>query len=206
MRLPIAALLLLLTRSEGRAETIAGRASVIDGDTLEIHGERIRILDIDAPESRQTCTDQDGTEWRCGQRAALALADWIGQQPVACETARKDRYSRWLATCSVGGTDIATWLAGRGWAAPYRDCKCEPVRDASEFARTQRVGIWSGEFIMPWEWRHRTTEPATSLPNSCSRERNLTEGSIYVRWRYIKEGAPNALRYHGVSGHPCGDR
>ena len=46
---------------------------MIDGDTLEIHGERIRILDIDAPETRQPCQDQDGAEWRCGQKAALAL-------------------------------------------------------------------------------------------------------------------------------------
>ena len=126
---------------------------MIDGDTLEIHGERIRILDIDAPESRQTCQDQDGKAWRCGQQAALALSDWIGQQPVTCETTKKDRYKRWLARCSVGGEDLATWLAGHGWAVPYRDCKCKAVRDASEFARNQRAGIWGGEFVMPWEWR-----------------------------------------------------
>src|SRR5688500_17207217 len=49
----VAGLVLLLISSTAHAETIAGRASVIDGDTIEIHGERIRILDIDAPESRQ---------------------------------------------------------------------------------------------------------------------------------------------------------
>ena len=40
---------MILATSAVTAETIAGRASVIDGDTLEIHGQRIRILDIDAP-------------------------------------------------------------------------------------------------------------------------------------------------------------
>jgi len=71
----IAAVLLLLTSSAAHADTIAGRASIIDADTIEIHGERIRILDVDAPESRQPCFRPDGTAWRCGQKAALALAD-----------------------------------------------------------------------------------------------------------------------------------
>jgi endonuclease YncB( thermonuclease family) len=94
MRLPLVALILMLASAPANAETIAGRATVINGDTLEIHGERIRILDIDAPEGRQTCADQDGNAWRCGQQAALALADWIGQEPVTCDTTRKDRYGR----------------------------------------------------------------------------------------------------------------
>jgi endonuclease YncB( thermonuclease family) len=145
--------LLVLSASSAHAETIAGRASIIDADTLEVHGQRIRILDIDAPESRQTCTDQDGKPWRCGQEAALALADWIGQKPVTCETTKKDRYKRWLARCKVGAEDLANWLAGRGWAVPYRNCTCKNVRNASEFAREQRAGIWSGTFTLPWDWR-----------------------------------------------------
>jgi endonuclease YncB( thermonuclease family) len=147
------ALLLIVVPSIAHAETIAGRASVIDGDTLEIHGERIRILDIDAPESRQRCQDQDGAAWRCGQQAALALADWIGQQAVSCETTKKDRYKRWLARCSVAGNDVALWLASQGWVFAYRDCKCEVIRAAVDRAKAQQLGIWSGEVMAPWEWR-----------------------------------------------------
>ena len=44
-------------------------------------------------------------------------------------------------------------LAGHGLAVPYRDCKCEVVRDAADMARLERVGIWSGTFVMPWEWQ-----------------------------------------------------
>ena len=135
------------------ADTIAGRASVIDGDTLDLHGERIRILDIDAPESRQSCTAADGAQWRCGQQAALALSDWIGSQMVNCQPTGKDRYGRWLARCAVAGVDVAEWLAVNGWAVPYRDCKCEVVRDAAEQARAGRRGIWAGAFQMPWDWR-----------------------------------------------------
>jgi endonuclease YncB( thermonuclease family) len=155
MRSAVCLAVLLLASSAANADTIVGRASVIDGDTLEIHDERIRILDIDAPESSQTCTHDDGTEWRCGQHAALELQAVLDQQTVTCETERKDRYGRWLARCRAKDIDIAVWMAGHGWAVPYRDCKCEAVRDASEFARRQRAGIWSSVFVMPWEWRRK---------------------------------------------------
>lgn len=135
------------------AETLSGRASVIDADTIEIHGERIRILDVDAPEARQPCQGQDGSQWRCGQKASLALSDWIGMRTVICESTRLDRYHRHLARCTAGGQDLGTWLAASGWAVPYRDCKCEAVRDAADRAKTARLGIWSGSFMMPWDWR-----------------------------------------------------
>jgi endonuclease YncB( thermonuclease family) len=111
MRLAISALLLLFASSAAHADTIAGRASIIDADTIEIHGERIRILDIDAPESDQPCMVLEGDvaldTWNCGQKAALALSDWIGNRTVSCETTKLDRYKRHLARCSVGGEDLA---------------------------------------------------------------------------------------------------
>ena len=69
------------------------------------------------------------------------MSDWIGTRPVNCETTRKDRYTRWLARCTVGGEDIALWLASQGWVFAYRDCKCETVRSAVENAKdAQRIG------------------------------------------------------------------
>lgn len=136
-----------------KADTFVGRVSVIDADTIEIHGERIRLLDIDAPESRQPCRAHDGSEWRCGQKASLALADWIGARTVTCETDTLDRYGRHLARCSVGGHDLGAWLAESGWVVPYRTCKCEAIRDAADRARAAQLGIWSGTFMMPWDWR-----------------------------------------------------
>jgi endonuclease YncB( thermonuclease family) len=155
MRLAIPALVLLLASSAANAETFAGRASVIDADTIDIHGQRIRLLDIDAPESRQPCIRPDGAEWRCGQKAALALADWIGTSTVSCETEKKDRYNRWLTRCSVADQDLALWLAESGWVFAYRDCKCEVIRAAVDRARADRLGIWSGEAMAPWEWRDK---------------------------------------------------
>jgi endonuclease YncB( thermonuclease family) len=133
--------------------SLAGQATVIDGDTIEIHGERIRLLDIDAPEARQTCIHDDGTVWRCGQQSALELSDWIDGRPVTCRSEKLDKYGRHLANCSVGGDNLSQWLAINGWAVPYRDCGCEVVRAASWGAELAKRGIWSGTFQMPWEWR-----------------------------------------------------
>ena len=67
-----------------KAGPLAGVATVIDGDTLEIHGQRIRLHGIDAPESGQTCKDAQAGTYRCGAKAALALADRLGRSPVTC--------------------------------------------------------------------------------------------------------------------------
>lgn len=63
------------------ADRVAGVASVIDDDTIEIHGERVRLFGIDAPESGQHCI-RDGIAYRCGKDAAFAFADKIGRRVV----------------------------------------------------------------------------------------------------------------------------
>ena len=65
------------------AADLIGQASIIDGDTIEIHGQRIRLFAIDALEHDQLC-EAGGNKYRCGQQAALALADQIGKQTVDC--------------------------------------------------------------------------------------------------------------------------
>ena len=89
---------------------ITGLATVIDGDTIDIAGERIRLHGIDAPEYRQTCI-ADGVTWPCGQSATDALAEFIGDSPVRCEEQGTDRYGRTIATCYVRGEDIASLRA-----------------------------------------------------------------------------------------------
>jgi len=160
MRLSAVAIVLLLASSAANAETIAGRATVVDGDTLEIHGERIRILDIDARESGQFCFKKlqslEEGAWPCGLQAALALSHWIGEQTVTCETTTKgttEVFQTWLARCAVAGQDLAEWLAASGWAVPDRKCKCDAIRDAAHNARAAQLAIWTSAFTLPWEWR-----------------------------------------------------
>jgi len=131
---------------------IIGRASVIDGDTIEIRGQRIRLFGIDAPESRQTCTDPKGVSYRCGQRAARALDYRISDSPVTCEPMDRDRYGRIVAVCRAYGEDLSAWMTGLGWALAFRRYSAQYIA-AEELAQRRKAGMWSGQFVPPWEWR-----------------------------------------------------
>jgi len=130
---------------------IVGVASVTDGDSIVIHGQRIRLHGIDAPESGQTC-ELDGTPWRCGQKASLALSDRIGRNTVRCEHLGTDRYRRIIGRCWEGATDLNAWMVEQGWAVAYLRYSREYARQ-EEAAKNAKRGIWAGTFDMPWEWR-----------------------------------------------------
>ena len=131
---------------------LQGVASVIDGDTIEIHGTRIRLNGIDAPESGQRCQNARGTAWRCGQQAALALSDRIGRRQVNCQQTDTDRYGRVVADCFAGGENLNRWMVREGWAVAYRQYSTAYIA-AEDDARTGQRGIWQGRFDMPWDWR-----------------------------------------------------
>ena len=147
-----AALVLAANPAVAEGQQIVGVATVIDGDTIEILGVRIRLFGIDAPEGGQTCRRSDGSPWRCAQQAALALQDHIGRRPVTCLQRDVDRYRRPVCQCMIAGSDINAWLVRNGWAVAYTRYSREYVQQEAE-ARAARRGIWSGDFVMPWEWR-----------------------------------------------------
>ncbi len=138
---------------------VAGTASVIDGDTIEVHGQRIRFHGIDAPENRQLCFI-DGKRWQCGKDAANALADKIARRPVTCEDLGRDRYKRIVARCIVAGEDMGAWMVANGLALAYRRYSLDYVDKEVAAQATQR-GIWASEFVKPWEWRKRQKTKAT---------------------------------------------
>ena len=130
---------------------IIGIASVIDGDTLEIRGQRIRLHGIDAPESGQLC-EKDGKQYRCGQQAALILSDKIRRATIRCEQRDIDRYERIVAVCQLGDVDLNAWMVQEGWAIAYRQYSRDYI-DEENTARIGGVGIWAGRFIAPSRWR-----------------------------------------------------
>lgn len=143
---------IIAKRMQSAFQTITGVASVIEGDTIEIRSHRIRLHGIDAPESRQLCLDAADERWRCGQRAAVALADEIGRAPVECTVRGTDRYDRAIAVCAQVGQDLNAWMAHQGRAVAYRRYSRDDVCAAQESRRDRRT-LWAGRFGMPWDWR-----------------------------------------------------
>src|SRR4030095_6649971 len=131
---------ILLFPHIGEAANLVGVASVIDGDTLEIHGQRIRLLGVDAPESPQYCYLAGGKKWRCGQTAALQLQDFIGNQTVTCEKKGRERYRRIVALCFAAGHDLGAWLVENGWALAYERYSKAYV-EHQQLAKTAQAGI-----------------------------------------------------------------
>lgn len=154
MRLSILAMVVaILPISAISAPVFQGVASVIDGDTLEIHDKKIRLFGIDAPEKGQNCQLAIGGPWRCGQKAALALSDWIGSASISCEQKDIDRYRRVVAVCYKDGEDLGAWMVRNGWALDYRNYSLDYL-DEEAAAQADLKNMWSGSFEAPWDWRH----------------------------------------------------
>ncbi|MGB4866810.1 MAG: thermonuclease family protein [Hyphomicrobium sp.] len=160
--------------------SFSGPATVVDGDTIDIGGQRIRLEGIDAPETAQTCQRADGRTWPCGRRASSALAKLIGGQEVVCDSRGSDKYRRRLAVCFAKGQDInaAMVKAGMAWAfVRYSDTY---TAEESQ-ARQALAGVWQGPAEAPWEFRHKGWSAAqSSAPNGCAIKGNVSnKGHIY---------------------------
>ena len=147
------AALILAPASAAAADNLAGQASVIDGDTLQIHGTRIRLWGIDAPESSQLCRGEDSLQYRCGAKAANELDAFIARRPVNCLPISLDRYGRTVATCSVGGADLGDWLVRNGLALDwpqYSKRKYDDVqREAEQAGRAVLMSMKMWNFNRP---------------------------------------------------------
>lgn len=132
---------------------ISGPVRVIDGDTLEIEGKKIRLFGIDAPELNQTCEWPNQTI-QCGEIAKTAMMDLVAGAKVICQEKDTDRYGRTVAVCFAEGFDIGRNMVHTGWALAYRKYSMDYV-DTESKAQQAKHGMWKGEFVLPWEWRKR---------------------------------------------------
>jgi len=171
-------LLIVLSIVETRASPlIHGTAKVIDGDTIKVNRQRIRLHGIDAPESLQSC-ESAGRLYNCGQAATKALSDKISHQPLSCDQLDVDRYKRIVAVCFLGEIDINQWIVSQGWAIAYRKYSKDYV-DTEQAARLAKVGMWAGQFVEPWKWRRgeRLLENKSSISSAetCQIKGNISK-------------------------------
>src|SRR5258707_1169659 len=105
-----AACLLTVLANAASAQELVGIPTITDGDTVMIGQTKIRLLDMDAPETDQFCFDKEGKGWNCGIDAREALKKRVKEQEWHCQGNQLDRYGRLLASCMVGGENISSWM------------------------------------------------------------------------------------------------
>lgn len=130
---------------------IRGHGEAVDGDSLVVSGDRVRLYAIDAPELAQPC--RSGAA--CGERAREHLAKLVAGHVLLCEKRDTDRYGRDVAQCYVmdpgpdgkpaKGMDIGRAMVRAGHAMAYRTI--DSIYAADEPGRF--------EFEPPWDWRER---------------------------------------------------
>ena len=144
------------TQSHSReipTEILGSTPRVIDADTIQVAGQKVRLQGIDAPESAQSCRQPTGRSYLCGERATQAVRERIGTGTVTCKIEGQDRYNRALGICyTADGTDLNGWLVSQGYALAYRRYSTRYVPQEDQ-AKAARAGIWAGEFVQPWNWR-----------------------------------------------------
>ena len=143
--------ILLFSLSSAASADLSGTALIVDGDTIAISGNKIRLSGIDTPEKHQTCR-KAGVTWRCGYEATETLRNWTYTKEVRCVGDIKDRYGRLIANCFVDGYNVNARLVYEGLALAYRKYSKQYVPEEDK-ARAAKRGMWAGEFVPPWDWR-----------------------------------------------------
>jgi endonuclease YncB( thermonuclease family) len=146
------AVVLLNLNTNAFASEIYGISVITDGDTIKISNNKIRLHGIDAPEQNQKCI-KNKKEYNCGVVATDVLVKKIGKNLVKCFTQKnKDRYNRFIGVCFVEKEDLNKWMVRNGYAIAYRRYSKNYILD-EEFAKKNKLGLWSGAFLKPEKWR-----------------------------------------------------
>ena len=145
----VSALVFFFTYTDVKSQNL----KITDGDTIKINGEKIRFSGIDTPEMKQTCIE-NGIVNPCGVTAKKILIDKISNNEVICISEGKDQYKRILAECFVNDESLSSYLVRSGYAFAYRRYSKKFIAD-EEYAKSNKIGMWSMKFDYPWDWRKK---------------------------------------------------
>ena len=129
----------------------ASHVTVIDGDTIRLGDVKIRFSGIDAPEINQTCVASEG-KVACGKISRDLLIEKVTNNKISCTDEGKDFYGRVLGECFVNGESLSSYLVREGFAFAYRKYSNKYIED-EEYAKFNKLGMWSMEFQYPWDYR-----------------------------------------------------
>ena len=129
----------------------ASHVTVIDGDTIKLGDVKIRFGGIDAPEINQICVASEG-KVACGKISRDILITKVTNNKISCTDEGKDFYGRVLGECFVNGESLSRYLVREGFAFAYRKYSDKFILD-EEYAKSNRLGMWSMKFQYPWDYR-----------------------------------------------------
>ena len=129
----------------------ASHVTVVDGDTIKLGDIKIRFSGIDAPEIKQTCIASEG-KVACGKISKDTLIAKVTNNKISCTDEGKDVYGRVLGECFVNGQSLSSYLVREGFAFAYRKYSNKYIQD-EEYAKSNKLGMWSMEFEYPWDFR-----------------------------------------------------
>lgn len=133
------------------ATEISAAARIVDGDSLEMNSQKVRLVGIDAPELNQVC-QVDQVDYLCGKKARDHLHSLIAdRETVHCVGEGNDKYGRLLAECFIGELSLNLQMVRDGWAISYGGFGWVERK-----ARNEMRGLWAGEFDDPSDWRTKT--------------------------------------------------
>jgi endonuclease YncB( thermonuclease family) len=157
-----AALALALGHGGAAGAELTGSPVIIDGATLEVGGQRIRLFGIAAPAVDQIC-QHGGRDYACGKVARAALWDLVAGLEVSCTSeAAPESDGRIPASCTAGEVSLNESMVRSGWAFADRRATDRYVTTETG-AKEARRGLWKGNFVPPWEW-HATPAPTEPAP------------------------------------------
>ena len=153
-RVIFAVLLSLFVCNTGFADDLR----IVDGDTIKINSEKIRFSGIDAPERKQVCYLNEKKVF-CGELSKEKLKEKIGTDSISCEREKnKDRYGRTVAECFVNSESLSKFMVRSGYAFDWPRYSKKKYAEDEEYAKTNKLGLWTMEFEYPWEWRKKIRE------------------------------------------------
>ncbi|MBO9449303.1 thermonuclease family protein [Tropicibacter sp. R16_0] len=150
---------------------LSGSVRVIDADTWDVGGTRVRLHGIDAPELDQTCTRASGQGWDCGAWATQQVRSLYDGRAAQCTRVTQDRYGRTVARCKVQGRDVGQALVTQGLAFAFRAYSTDYVR-AEKRAKSAAAGLHSARIALPWD--HRAGKRAVDDPANCRIKGNIS--------------------------------
>ncbi len=126
---------------------------IVDGDTIKINSEKIRFSGIDAPERKQVCYLNEKKVF-CGELSKEKLKEKIGTDSISCEREKnKDRYGRTVAECFVNSESLSKFMVRSGYAFDWPRYSKKKYAEDEEYAKTNKLGLWTMEFEYPWIWK-----------------------------------------------------